>query len=399
MATKKDYYELLGVKRESTPDEIKKAYRKLAMKFHPDRNPDDKVAESRFKEVSEAYEVLSDEDKRHKYDQFGHDGLKASFGPGGFDMNRDFTHMGDIQDILGSIFGGGGGGGGGGGIFGDLFGGGGGGGRRSRSGPQRGADLRFDLEIELEESAFGSQREITFPANVECGDCKGSGQAKGSSRETCKHCGGNGEVVAGGGFFQVRQTCPICSGSGTVIRKPCRSCDGSGRVKERKRMTLKIPAGVETGSRLRLAGKGEGGARGGGAGDLYVVLHVKDHELFERQGDDLFCEVPVPYETAVLGGQVSVPTIEGFAKLKLAPGTEAGKVYRLRGKGIPNVEGYGRGDIHVRVTPEVPVKLNSDQKKAMAEFAKHQSEANYPLARKFKERAEAFFERKKTMKD
>ncbi len=395
MAGKTDYYDLLGVQRDASAGDIKKAYRKLAMKLHPDKNPDDKVAEAKFKEVSEAYEVLSDQNKRSKYDQYGHDGLKSSFGPGGFDFSRDFTHSSDLQDILGSLFGGGGGGGGG--IF-DMFGGGGGRSRGSRNGPQKGSDMRFDLEIDFEESVFGSKRELKFPVSVECTDCKGSGAAKGSSKETCKHCGGNGEVIAGGGFFQVRQTCPVCGGAGSVIRKPCKKCGGSGRSKENKAMSLKIPAGVETGSRLRLTGKGEGGARGGPPGDLYVVLHVKPHKLFERRGDDLFCEVPVPYETAVLGGQVEVPTIDGFAKLKLSPGTESGKMLRLRGKGIPNVEGYGRGDIHVRIVPEVPVKLSKAQKAALEEFAKHQSKSNYPERNKFKDAADKFYERKNALK-
>lgn len=393
MAGKTDYYELLGVKRDASAGDIKKAYRKLAMKLHPDKNPGDKAAEAKFKEVSEAYEVLSDQNKRSKYDQYGHDGLKSSFGPGGFDFSRDFTHASDLQDILGSLFGGGGGGGG---IF-DMFGG-GGRSRSTRNGPQKGSDMRFDLEIDFEESAFGSERQLKFPVSIECTDCKGTGAAKGSSKETCKHCGGNGEVIAGGGFFQVRQTCPVCGGAGSVIRKPCKKCGGSGRRKENKTMSLKIPAGVETGSRLRLAGKGEGGTRGGPAGDLYVVLHVKPHKLFERRGDDLFCEVPVPYETAVLGGHVDVPTIDGFAKLKLSPGTESGKMLRLRGKGIPNVEGYGRGDIHVRIVPEVPVKLSKAQKSVLEEFAKLQTKSNYPARNKFKEAADLFYERKKTLK-
>jgi molecular chaperone DnaJ len=296
--------------------------------------------------------------------------------------------MGDLQDILGSIFGSGGG------FFEDLF----GGSRRSRTGPRRGSDLRFDLEIDLEEAAFGSQREITLPVSAECENCSGSGVAKGSRRETCKHCSGRGEVIAGGGFFQVRQTCPVCGGAGSVIRKPCRTCDGLGRVKQRKRLTLRIPQGVETGSRLRVAGKGEGGLHGGPSGDLYVVMHVKAHDLFERRGDDLYCEVPVPFETAALGGQLEVATMDGFAKLKLAPGTESGKVFRLRGKGIPNVEGYGRGDLHVRIAPEVPAKLTASQKKLLSEFGKQLSTSNYPLRRKFRQRAEAFFARRKSMK-
>jgi len=388
VAGKQDYYELLGVKRNASEGDIKKAYRKLAMKYHPDKNPGDKEAESRFKEISEAYEILSDPSKRQQYDRFGHEGLKSAFGPGGFDFARDFTHAADLQDILGSLFGEGGG------LFDDFF---GGGRRRTREGPQKGSDLRFDLEIDLEEAAFGSERSVTLPMNQDCAKCHGSGVASGSRRETCKQCGGRGAVVAGGGFFQVRQTCPVCGGVGTIVRNPCRTCQGTGRVKTKKRLTLKIPKGVETGSRLRLAGKGEGGAHGGPPGDLYVVLHVAKHDVFGRTGDDLYCEVPVPFETAALGGEIQVPTIDGYAKLKLAEGTESGKVFRLRGKGIPNVEGYGRGDLHVRVVAEVPVKLSSKQKKVLGEFLQQRSESNYPEDKAFRRRADAFYERKQAL--
>ncbi len=390
MAAKQDYYELLGVNRSASADELKKAYRKLAMKYHPDRNQGDKAAEEKFKEVSEAYEVLSDPNKRQKYDQFGHDGLKSSFGPGGFDFGRDFTHGADLQDILGSIFGGGGG------IFDDFF----GGGRRRSSrpgGPQAGADLRFDIEIDFEEAAFGSERKITLPISVQCEDCSGSGVTPGSKRETCRQCGGAGSVISGGGFFQVRQTCPVCSGEGSLVTNPCNKCNGSGRVKANKRITLKIPKGVETGSRLRLSGKGEGGLRGGPAGDLYVVIRVKPHSVFRRREDDLFCEVPVPFETLVLGGEIQVPTIDGYAKLKIAAGTETGKVFRLRKKGMPSVEGYGRGDLHAQIIPEIPVKLSSKQKKALSEFKENASESNYPSANRFYEQADQFLERKKSM--
>lgn len=385
MADKKDYYQLLGVNKSVSADEIKKAYRKLAMKYHPDRNPGNAEAETKFKEISEAYEVLSDEKKRRQYDQYGHDGLKSSFGPGGFDFQRDFTHASDLQDILGSIFGGGGG-------LGDIFGG--GGRRRSSTGPQRGADLRFDLEIEFEEAAFGSRREIALPLTEECGKCKGSGMAPGRSREACQHCGGHGAVVSGGGFFQVRQTCPVCGGAGSIVTHPCSSCGGSGRVKARKRITLKIPKGVETGSRLRLSGKGEGGSRGGPAGDLYVVLHVAPHDVFERHDDDLLCKVPIPVHAAALGGEIEVPTIDGFAKLRIAPGTETGKVFRLRGKGMENVEGHGRGDLHVQVVVEPPARLNSRQKKIMKEFADATEPGNYPAAEHLMERTRAFYEKK-----
>ena len=392
MAQKQDYYEILGANRSATPDELKKAYRKKAMKYHPDRNQGDKEAEGKFKEVSEAYEVLSDAKKRQQYDQYGHEGLKSSFGPGGFDFGRDFTHGADLQDILGNLFGGGGGG-----MFDDIF---GGGGRRRggrQDGPQQGADLRFDIEIDFEEAAYGSEREITLPISVQCEPCTGSGVTPGSKRETCRQCGGAGSVISGGGFFQVRQTCPVCGGQGTMVTNPCKDCGGSGRVKTRKRITLKIPHGVETGSRLRLTGKGEGGVRGGPAGDLYVVIRVKPHPLFRRREDDLFCEIPVPFHTLAIGGAIQVPTIDGFAKLKIAAGTETGKVFRLRSKGMPNVEGYGRGDLHVQVVTEVPVKLNSKQKKALAEFESQSSDSNYPSVKNFHEQAEAFLERKKAM--
>ena len=393
MAAKQDYYELLGVSRSVPADELKKAYRKLAMKYHPDRNKGDKAAEEKFKEISEAYEVLSDTKKRQAYDQYGHDGLKSQFGPGGFDFGRDFTHGADLQDILSNLFGGGGG------MF-DGFMGGGGGGRRRQNpnAPQQGADLRFDIEIDFEEAAFGSEREITLPISVQCDSCKGSGMTPGSKKETCRQCGGQGSVISGGGFFQVRQTCPLCKGEGQFSTNPCSKCNGSGRVKTRKRITLKIPRGVETGSRLRLSGKGEGGVRGGPSGDLYVVIHVKPHALFKRQEDDLYCTLPVPFDILALGGTIQVPTLDGFAKLKISSGTETGKTYRLRSKGMPNVEGYGRGDLHVHIITEVPVKLSNAQKKTLAEYQKAIVEKNYPESNKFKEQAEKFFERKKAMK-
>lgn len=387
---KTDYYELLGVSRSASDDDIKKAYRKLAMKYHPDKNQGDAAAESRFKEVSEAYEVLGDPSKRQRYDQYGHEGMKSTFGPGGFDFSRDFTHASDLEDILGSIFGGGGG------MFEDFFGG-GGGRRRSRTGPQRGADLRFNLEIDLEEAAFGSEREVSLPISEECGDCKGTGMAKGAKPETCRQCGGRGSVVSGGGFFQVRQTCPVCRGAGTMVTNPCGSCQGSGRTKVKRRLTLKIPRGVDSGSRLRLSGKGEGGGRGGPAGDLYVVMHVRQHELFDRRENDLYGEVPIPLHLAALGGEIQVPTIDGYAKLKLSPGTENGKVYRLRGRGMPDVDGYGRGALHVRVVLETPVKLSSAQKKALKEFGGLDADKNYPAAKRLREQAAAFFERKKAI--
>lgn len=390
MAVRKDYYELLEVPRTATPEEVKKSYRRLAMKYHPDKNPGDKKAEAAFKEISEAYEVLSDAEKRKKYDQYGHDGLKSSFGPGGFDFSRDFTHVDDLQDILGNLFGGGGG------FFEEIFRG--GGRRRGRGGPQSGADLKFDLEVELEEAAFGSEREVSLPISEECGACTGSGVAPGSRRETCRQCGGRGEVVAGGGFFQVRQTCPVCGGEGSIVLDPCRTCQGTGRVKLQKRITLRIPRGVETGSRLRLKGKGEGGSKGGPSGDLYVVIHVAPHELFERRGDDLFCEVQVPFDVCALGGEVEVPTVDGLANLKLAAGTENGKMYRLRGKGMPSLDGYSNGDLHVRVVAEVPMRLSLRQKRILKDFADCREPDNYPMAARLRQLASVFYEKRDALK-
>jgi molecular chaperone DnaJ len=391
MSTKRDYYELLGVQRNATADEIKKAYRKLAMKYHPDRNAGNAGAAEMFKEISEAYEVLSDSSKRQRYDQYGHDGVKSAFGPGGFDFGRDFSHSADFQDIFSSLFGGGGG------LFGEMFGG-GGQRRRSRDGSQRGADLRFDLEIDLEEAMFGVERNIELPVSESCDECGGTGAAKGSSRETCRQCGGHGSIVSNGGFIQFQQTCPVCRGEGTIIRTPCRKCGGAGRVKNRRSLSLRIPAGVETGSRLRVSGKGEGGLRGGAAGDLYVVLHVREHEIFERQGEDLACTVPVSPDVAALGGDVPVPTPDGLAMLKLPHGTPNGKVFRLRGKGVPNLDGSGAGDLHVRISIEVPAHLSSSQKRALQAFAESCDAGNYPDTARMRKQVEAFMARRDALK-
>ncbi len=387
MGTKIDYYEVLELSRDADENTIKKAYRKLALKYHPDRNSGDKESEEKFKKVSEAYEVLSDANKRKTYDQFGHDGLKSSFGPGGFDFSRDFTHMGDIQDIFGEIFGSGGG------IFDSFFGR--SSGRRSggaSSHPARGSDLRFDLEIEFEESVFGSEREITLPVSEECGHCSGSGSEPGQKKESCKHCDGRGVVVTSSGFFRVQQECPSCGGRGEIVIHPCRECRGAGVIKNRKRLSLKIPPGVETGSRLRLAGKGEGGVRGGPAGDLYIVLHVQPHPLFQRQGDDLFCEICVPLGLALLGGEIPVPTLEGPAKIKLSPGAESGRTYRLRGKGTPSLEGHDKGDLHVRVLVELPKNLSGAQKKLLKDFLDSAHDANYPETHESEKRIARFSE-------
>lgn len=386
MAIQTDYYDTIGVSRTASDDDIKKAYRKLAMEYHPDRNKDDKEAEAKFKELSEAYEVLSDPQKRRQYDQFGHEGVK--FGPGGFDFRRDFTHVDDLQDILGSIFGSGGS------IFEEFF---GGGGRRQTRGGQRGADLRFDLEIEFEEAAFGSQREIEFPMMDTCGLCNGKGLAAGAKPEACRHCGGRGEVISASGFFQVRQACPVCQGEGMMISDPCKKCGGEGRIKTRNKMSLRIPKGISTGQRLRLGGKGEGGSRGGPPGDLYVVLQVNPHGLFKRSEDDLLIEVPVAFDMMSLGGETQVPTLDGYAKVKIAPGTENGTVFRLRGKGMPSPEGNSRGDLHVRIVSETPTRLSMKQKKHIREARDNLDESNYPQGLRFKKEAEKFLTRKERM--
>ena len=392
MSTKRDYYEVLGVSKSSSADELKKAYRKLAMQYHPDRNPDNKEAAEKFKEICEAYEVLSDTEKRQRYDQFGHAGMKSAFGPGGFDFGRDFTHMQDmdLQDILGSFFGGG---------FGDIFGGGGGGRRRSRNpnAAQRGDDLRFDLEIDFEEALFGSEREVDLNVSDACDACQGSGAAAGSPRETCRQCGGHGVVVVGGGFIQMRQTCPVCHGEGTIIRNPCKKCNGTGRVKTPRHIALRIPKGVETGSRLRLSGKGESGLRGGPAGDLYVVLHVREHDVFQRQDDDLVCTVHVSPVTAALGGDIDIPTPDGHARIRMPAGTPNGKVFRLRDKGMPNLNG-GCGDLHVRVEIEVPAHLSSKQKKLLEEFGALATPDTFPEAAKKNKAIEAMFARRDALR-
>ncbi|MBQ7722197.1 MAG: molecular chaperone DnaJ [Kiritimatiellae bacterium] len=380
---KRDYYEVLGVPRDASADDIKKAYRKLAMKYHPDRNQGDKDAAEKFKEASEAYEVLSNAEKRQRYDQFGHAG--TNFGPGGFDFGRDFTGGAEFADILGSLFSGG---------FGDLFG-------RSRqrqnpNAPQRGGDLRFDMEIDLEEAMFGASRDVELPIGEDCEECGGTGAAKGTKRETCRQCGGRGVVTTSNGFFQLQQTCPVCHGEGTMITNPCHACGGTGRTRKRRKITLTIPKGVDTGSRLRLSGKGEKGQRGGEPGDLYVVVHVRDHNVFERNDSDLVCQVAVPPHIAALGGLVQVPTPDGEASLKIQPGTQGGKVYRLRGKGIPNLRG-DVGDLLVRIEIEVPQDLSSSQRKALEHFGKSCSESNFPIGKRMKKDVADFMERRKAL--
>ena len=396
MAEKRDYYEVLGVAKSATADEIKSAYRKLAMKYHPDRNPDNPEAKEKFTEISEAYEVLSNPEKRQRYDQFGHQGV--NFGPGGFDFNRDFSHFQDVDlnDILGSIFGSMGGGGFSG--FGDFF----GGGRRSRqtadpNAPRRGEDMTFRLDIDFDEAIFGSERTLELTLPKECEDCHGTGAADGSKRVTCKTCGGRGVVIGGGGFFQVRQTCPTCGGEGTVIEKPCRKCRGTGHVTAPQKIALKIPAGMEHGSRLRLAGKGGGGLRGGENGDLYVQLGVRASEIFERDGLDLFVDIPVSPIVAALGGVVSVPTPDGEAQLKIPAGTPNGKTFRLRGKGIRSFRGTV-GDLEARLVFEVPTNLNRRQKEALEEFTSVAEAGNFPQAQTLANRAKIFYAHRDKLK-
>lgn len=397
MSQKRDYYEVLGLSKSASADEIKKAYRKLAIKYHPDKNPGDKEAEEKFKEASEAYEILSDPSKKQQYDQFGHAAFGAGRGGGGGGFGGGFAGGGiDLEEALRTFMGAAGGGGGG-SIFDNFFGG-GGGRRQNPNAPQPGADLRFDLEIDFEEAVLGSHRQIRINVNETCSKCKGSGAEPGSGRKTCADCGGAGQVVSGGGFVQFRQTCPTCRGTGQVIEKPCSKCHGQGLVRTKRTIDVKIPAGVETGSRLRISGKGEGGLRGGPAGDLYIVLHVREHEFFKRNDLDIVCEVPVPFHIAALGGEIHVPTIHGNATLKIPSGTENGKVFRLRGKGVSSPR-YGSGDHHIVVSIEVPHGLSGKEKKKLEELAKTLKDKHFPQGQKMKKTAETFYEHKRALEE
>lgn len=390
MAHKEDYYKVLGVDKSAGKDEIKKAYRKMAVKYHPDKNPGDTAAEEQFKLATEAYEVLSDEKKRQQYDQFGH----AAFGPGrggGAGAAGGFGGV-DLEEALRTFMGafGGGGGGGGGSIFENFFGGGGGG----RESSNRGSDLRFDLEIDFEEAVFGSKRDLSYNVNVECDACKGQGAAPGSKRETCSTCKGAGQVISSNGLFHMRQTCPDCGGAGQVISNPCGKCGGTGQVRGKRSITVRIPSGVETGSRLRVQGKGEGGVRGGGAGDLYVIMHVKKHPVFERHDLDLVVELPVPMQTAILGGEVRVPTLEGASRIKIPAGTQNGRMLRLKNKGVKDPRGYGFGDLHIRVNVEVPTHLSSKAKKLAQQLEGVLGAEQYPDRGRFDKQAEEFARRR-----
>lgn len=345
--SKRDYYEILGVTRTATDAELKRAYRQLAVQHHPDKNPDDPHAEEKFKEAAEAYAVLSDAQKRSAYDRFGHQGVGA--GAGGFGFDPGFTNIEDIFDIFG---------------FGDMF-----GGRSRRTTVQRGSDLRYDLEIELEDAATGKDEKLRLPRLEKCEDCSGSGAAKGSQPETCVACGGGGQTQYRQGFFSVMRTCANCQGKGQIIKTPCPTCRGAGRIEKEKTIEIKIPAGVETGSRLRVTGEGEAGVGGGPAGDLYIVIHVREHDQFERQGANLYSAVPVSFAQAALGADLKVKTLDGEEDLKVPAGTQTGTVFRIKGKGMPNLGGGGRGDLFVAVTLVTPKSLTKEQRKLLEHLA------------------------------
>ncbi|MDQ3687490.1 MAG: molecular chaperone DnaJ [Acidobacteriota bacterium] len=351
--SKRDYYEILSVSRSATDGEIKSAYRRLAVRHHPDKNPGDAEAEEKFKEAAEAYTVLSDAEQRARYDRFGHAGVSGSGGG-----NWGASGFGGIEDILGDLFG-----------FGDVFGGGGRGGGSRRSTAQRGSDLRYDFEMTLEDAAAGKSAQLRIPRLETCGNCKGSGAAKGTQPETCSTCAGAGQVRYQQGFFSVARTCGTCRGTGRIIKTPCEECRGAGRIEREKSLEVKIPAGVETGSRLRIGSEGESGAGGGPAGDLYVVIHVKEHEQFERQGSNLYSSVPVTFAQAALGAEITVETLGSQQQLKVPIGTQTGTVFRLKGNGMPVLGGRGRGDLFVSVTVVTPTTLTREQRRLLEQLA------------------------------
>ena len=371
--SKRDYYEVLGVNRDASEEEIKKAYRKLAMKHHPDRNPDNPKSEELFKEAKEAYEVLSDTGKRGAYDQYGHAGVDPQAGMGAGAAGAGF---GSFADAFGDIFG-------------DIFGAG-----RQRSNVYRGADLRYNLEISLEEAARGTETRVRIPTMDECATCAGSGAKPGTQPMTCPTCGGQGQVRMTQGFFSIQQTCPKCHGSGKVVQSPCATCNGAGRVKRQKTLSVKIPAGVDEGDRIRLSGEGEAGVNGGPAGDLYVVIHIRQHEVFSREGNDLHCEMPISITKATLGGEIEIPTLDGYAKIKIPPETQTGKVFRLRAKGIKGVRSNAFGDLLCHVVVETPVNLTPRQKELLQELEEineRDSGRHNPRAKGWMDRVKEFF--------
>lgn len=374
--SKRDFYEILGVNRDASDDEIKKAYRKLAMKYHPDRNPDNPSAEEKFKEAKEAYEILSDSQKRAAYDQYGHAGVDPQAGMGG-GGGAGFSGFGGFGDIFEEMFGGRGGRGGGGG-----------------SNVYRGSDLRYNLEITLEEAAHGTEKQIRIPAMENCEVCNGSGAKPGTQPKTCPTCNGAGQVRLQQGFFSIQQTCPKCHGSGKYVADPCHKCHGSGRVKQHKTLSVKIPAGVDEGDRIRLSGEGEHGVNGGPAGDLYVQIHLKAHAMFQRDHNDLHCEMPISFTCAALGGEIEIPTLDGSAKIKIPPETQTGQVFRLRGKGIKGVRSSGHGDLMCHVVVETPVNLTDRQKELLRELeesSRGNDAKHNPRAKSWMDKVKEFF--------
>lgn len=374
----RDFYEVLGVSKDASPEEIKKAYRKLAVKFHPDKNPGDAAAEEKFKELGQAYEVLSDADKRAAYDRYGHAAFTGGGGFGGGGGGGFHDPMDLFSQVFGGAFGGG---------FEEFF----GGGRRQRSGKQRGSDLRYDLEISLEDAARGVEKELEIEHHAACGTCNASGSKSGGGARTCSTCGGRGVVARQAGIFIQQATCPECRGTGETIADPCPDCRGEGRVTKNSRIKIRIPAGVEDGTRLRSSGNGDAGVRGGAAGDLYVFLHVKPHDVFEREGSDLYCKVPLRFTTAALGGELEVPTLDGKASIKIPAGTQGGTLFRLRERGVPVLSGGRKGDLHVEVQVEVPTRLSAEQQEKLREFAESIGDHNSPMQESFFEKARKFF--------
>lgn len=361
---KTDYYETLSIERTASDGEIKAAYRKLAMQFHPDRNPNNPQAEERFKECSEAYQVLSDPDKRAAYDRYGHAGVNGAGGfPGG---GNPFQGQGDLNDIFGDLFG-------------EMFNMGGGNRRATRQ--QRGRDLKFDMKLEFEEAVFGIEREITIRRAGPCEDCRGTGSAAGKQPETCQQCGGRGQIRSQQGFFAVARTCPVCGGTGTIIRTPCPTCKGDSRVTREHKILVKVPAGVETGTRIRYAGEGEAGRFGGPAGDFYVVLEVKPHKFFERDGEDLHCVIPISFPQAALGTELELETLEGVETIKVPEGTQSGREIKLRGKGVPHLNSHGKGDLIVEVRVQTPSNLTRQQKDLLKQLSDTLSIENTPHPR------------------
>jgi len=359
---KMDYYEVLGVERTADDGELKTAYRKLAMQYHPDRNPNNPEAEERFKACSEAYQVLSDADKRAAYDRFGHAGVS---GAGGFAGGNPFQGQGDLGDIFGDLFG-------------EMF---NMGGQRRASRAQRGRDLKFDMSLEFEEAVFGKEQEIEIRRAEVCEDCSGSGSEKGKQPETCQQCGGRGQIRSQQGFFSVARTCPVCSGTGSLIRTPCKTCHGEARITCGHKIKVKVPAGVEDNTRIRYSGEGDAGKFGGPAGDFYVVLSVKAHKFFERDGDDLHCVIPVSFPQAALGTEIEIATLEGPETLKVPEGTQSGKTFKLRSKGVPHLNSHGKGDLIVEVRVQTPAKMSKQQKELMKQLAETMTVENAPTSR------------------